>query len=63
MEIQVSWLDLMRTLLVHQDWTTSSLHIMVLLYQYLALTALTQVENTGNFINIAALFDHEECGS
>jgi aspartyl aminopeptidase len=24
---------------------------------------LTEVENNGNFINIAALFDHEECGS
>jgi aspartyl aminopeptidase len=36
---------------------------MVLVYPYLALTALTEVENSGNFINIAALFDHEECGS
>ncbi len=32
-------------------------------YHYLALTALALVENSGNFINIAALFDHEECGS
>jgi aspartyl aminopeptidase len=22
-----------------------------------------EVENNGNFINVAALFDHEECGS
>jgi aspartyl aminopeptidase len=27
------------------------------------MEALTEVENKGNFINIAALFDHEECGS
>lgn len=36
---------------------------MVQFLTYLALTALTSVNNTGSHINIAALFDHEECGS
>lgn len=28
-----------------------------------AILALTETENPGSFVNMSALFDHEECGS
>ena len=47
----------------HLGWIICSLPSMVPLQVYTALESLDESENNGNFVNIAALFDHEECGS
>ena len=56
-------LALTKTSSVHPDWTTCSHHFTVIFLFKSGLIALAETENKGSFINIAALFDHEECGS